>query len=131
LSREIYEAFGEEAGQRMVDWMDSVERNRADLREMNDLAFARVDARFGEFEARFRQRLDESRHATAMEFALVREEMHLGFASLREEMHLGFAHLEARMERRFTNLMKWATVFWVGSAATLAGTLIAVARWGP
>jgi len=62
--------------------------------------------------------------------AELREEMHAGLASLRDEMRHGFSHLEIRMERRFTDLMIWAMVIWVGSAATLAGTLIAVAHFG-
>ncbi len=125
----------------MVEWMQSVDTHRTELREINDLAFARIDARFGEAEVRSEQRIDELRHAADMQFAglrqelyaglaSVREEMHAGLASVREEMRLGFSHLEVRMERRFTDLMKWATVFWIGSAVTLAGTLIAVARWG-
>jgi hypothetical protein len=152
LSRKLYEAFGEEAAEAMVEWMQSVDTHRTELREINDLAFARIDARFGEAEARSEQRTDELRHAAEMQFAGLRqelhaglasgrealhaglasgcEEMHAGLTSVREEMRLGFSHLEVSMERRFTDLMKWATVFWIGSAVTLAGTLIAVARWG-
>lgn len=39
----------------MVSWMESVERNRAELREANDMAFERIDARFGRVEALFRE----------------------------------------------------------------------------
>jgi hypothetical protein len=56
------------------------------------------------------------------DFAELRQEMQVGFAKLHEEM----ARLEARFERRFSDLIKWSFVFWVGAVgaiAMLAGVL--------
>ncbi|HUX33444.1 MAG TPA: hypothetical protein VMV51_06185 [Gemmatimonadaceae bacterium] len=130
LSRKLYETFGDEAAEAMVDWMQSVDRNRAELRETNDLAFARLDARFGEFEARFQQRTDELRHDADMQFAGLRQEMHSGFSAAHEEMHVGFARIETRLEQRFADVLKWSFTFWIGSTVTLVGVLVALARWG-
>jgi pheromone shutdown protein TraB len=51
-------------------------------------------------------------------------------AELRHEMQLGFTRLESRMEamleKRFSELLKWSFVFWVGAVtavAALAGVL--------
>jgi hypothetical protein len=44
LSRKLYETFGDEAARAMVDWMQRVGAQRAELRELKDLSFARIDA---------------------------------------------------------------------------------------
>jgi hypothetical protein len=48
LSRTLYETFGEESAEVMIDWMQSIETHRSELRELNDLAFSRFDARLME-----------------------------------------------------------------------------------
>jgi len=46
LSRKFYEKFGEELTNELVDWFNSVDATyRADLREVNELNFARFDAK--------------------------------------------------------------------------------------
>lgn len=94
LSRRLHQTLGEEAAEDFVTWMQQVDAQRAELRELNELTFARFDARLGE----------------------VREEMRVGFAGLRQEM----THLETRLERRIADLIKWSFVFWVGAVAAIA-----------
>ena len=62
-----------------------------------------VDARFGDV-------------ATRGDLAELRQEMRVGFAELRQEL----ARMEARFERRFSDLIKWSFVFWVGAVAAIA-----------
>jgi hypothetical protein len=107
LSRTLYDTLGDEAAEAMVDWMQRVDTQRSELRELNDLSFARIDARFGE----------------------ARAASDLRFAELRDEMHTGFATLEAKLDRRFAELIKWSFVFWVGSTVTLVVALAALARF--
>ena len=46
LSRKFYETFGEDVTNELVDWFNSVDATyRSDLREMNELHFARFDAK--------------------------------------------------------------------------------------
>ena len=46
LSRKFYETFGEDVTNELVDWFNSVDATyRADLRELNELHFARFDAK--------------------------------------------------------------------------------------
>jgi hypothetical protein len=106
LSRTLYDTLGSEAAEAMVDWMQQVETQRSELRELSDLSFARIDARFGE----------------------ARAQTDVRFAEIRDEMHTGFAMLEARLDRRFAELIKWSFVFWVGSSVTLVVALAALAR---
>ncbi|MGH7522856.1 MAG: hypothetical protein ACREK8_00950 [Gemmatimonadales bacterium] len=65
LSRLFYERFGDEIVAEMVDWFNQVDATyRSDLRELNELNFARFDAkleqRLAELGARFERRLAEA-----------------------------------------------------------------------
>ena len=49
LSRKFYEKLGDDIADELVEWFNQVDATyRADLREMNDLNFARFDAKLGE-----------------------------------------------------------------------------------
>jgi len=46
LSRKFYETFGDDIANELVTWFNSVDATyRADLRELNDVNFARFDAK--------------------------------------------------------------------------------------
>ena len=46
LSRKFYERFGDDLTNELVDWLNQVDTTyRADLRELNDLNFARFETR--------------------------------------------------------------------------------------
>ena len=46
LSRRFYETFGDEIANELVEWFNAVDATyRADLRELNELNFARFDAK--------------------------------------------------------------------------------------
>lgn len=87
LSRKLSETFGEEAAGDMVDWMQRVDAQRAELRDLNELDFARLDARLDRLEERFNQ---------------FGREMHAQFAQ-REAAIVG--RLEAKVEQRTADLM--------------------------
>ena len=102
LSRKLHQALGEEAAEDLVNWMQRVDAQGAEVATRADVA--------------------ELRLATRADLAELRQEMKVGFAELRQEM----AHLEARLERRIADLIKWSFVFWVGAVgaiAMLAGVL--------
>ena len=49
LSKKFYEKLGEDVTNELVNWFNAVDAAyRAELRELNDLNFARFDARMGE-----------------------------------------------------------------------------------
>jgi hypothetical protein len=102
LSRRLNETFGEEAAGEMVDWMQRVDAQRAELRELNELNFARVDARLNRVEERF------------AEFG---REMNARFAQMEATI---VGRLEAKIEQRTADLMKWSFLFWVGAVAAIA-----------
>ena len=55
LSKRFYDTFGDEISDDLVDWFNQVDATyRQELREQNDLNWARVEARIGQTEASLR-----------------------------------------------------------------------------
>src|SRR5437867_970953 len=66
LSRKFYEKLGDDVANELVEWLNSVDATyRSDLRELNELNFARFDAkleqRLAQIEARLRVEISESK----------------------------------------------------------------------
>ncbi len=60
LSRKFYETFGDEIANELVEWFNQVDATyRADLRELNELNFARFDAKLDQRVAELRGELRE------------------------------------------------------------------------
>ena len=149
LSRRLHQTLGEEAAEDLVSWMQQVDAQRAELRELNDLNFARIEERFSRFEDRLANlatRADLAaaiggvREDLATESGSLREALAAAIGSVRQDLATesggvrqdlaavrhDIAQLEARFERRFSDLIKWSFVFWVGAVgaiAMLAGAL--------
>jgi hypothetical protein len=105
LSRTLHEALGAEAAADLVDWMQTVDTHRAELRELNELNYARLDGR-----------INELRHEMRAEFISVRSEMHDGLADVK----VALAGVESKIDRRFADLVKWSFLFWCGAVAAAA-----------
>lgn len=93
LSRQFYDRFGDEIANELVEWFNQVDATyRGDLREVNELNFARFDAkleqRFAQQDAKWEQR----------------------FA----QIDVRFAAFEAR-------IIRWMFLFWVTGLGTLVG----------
>jgi len=109
LSKLFYERLGEEVANELVDWFNAVDATyRADLRDLNELNFARFDAkmeqRLGELNARIDRveaRLDQS------------------IGGLRLE-------LRAELAGQRAELLKWMFLFWAGTVVPLAGLILAL-----
>ncbi len=60
LSRKFYETFGDELANEFVDWFNAVDSTyRTELRELNELNFARFDAKLEQRVAEIHRRLAE------------------------------------------------------------------------
>ena len=56
LSRKFYETFGDELANELVEWFNQVDATyRADLRDLNELNFARFDAKLEQRVAELRE----------------------------------------------------------------------------
>jgi hypothetical protein len=110
LSRKFYDKLGDDIANELVEWFNQLDATyRADLRELNDLNFARfrseVEAGFARADAQVERRLGELRAEFRSEIAELRGELRGGLAGLKSE------------------LVKWMFLFWVGTALTVIGLL--------
>jgi hypothetical protein len=110
LSRKFYDKLGDDVANELVEWFNKVDATyRDDLRELNELNYAR-------FDAKLEQRLAELRSELRGEHAELRAELRGEIAGLRGDLGGGLAGLK-------TELVKWMFLFWVGTAVTVIGLL--------
>jgi hypothetical protein len=117
LSKRFYEVLGEDVANELVDWFNAVDlAYRTDLRELNELNFARFDAkleqRLAELRAELRQELAELR-------AELRTELRTEIAGLRLEFR-------TELQQVRTELLRWMFGFWVTTLLAIGGLLVAL-----
>lgn len=126
LSRQFYEKLGDDVANELVEWFNSVDATyRSDLRALNDLNFARFDAkleqRLAQLDAKLEQRL-------AQLDAKLEQRIGGVYADLRAEMREGFARVDQRFAEFETKLTKRLFAFWVTQAATTVGLVFGVVK---
>ncbi|MCH7489878.1 MAG: hypothetical protein IID05_04200 [Gemmatimonadetes bacterium] len=135
--RTFSDTFGEDVVNELVDWFNRMDATyRADLRDMNELNFARFDATlqqgFAEADAKWERRFAELERRWA-EFT---SEWERRFAESDAKWEVRIAQLDSKWERQFSALsermavfeariIKWMFVMWIGTI----GTLIALAKF--
>jgi hypothetical protein len=108
FSKEFYDRFGHELTDELVSYLNQIDSDyRSELRELNEINFAR-------FDAKLEQRIAELRSEFKQEIAVLR-------GDLRAEFHTGLASLE-------TKLVRWMFVFWAGSTLTILGAILALMK---
>jgi CRP-like cAMP-binding protein len=129
--------LGEQLTNELVDWFNQVDATyRSDLRELNELNFARFDAkmeqrfaeadarlerRFAQYEAKWEQRFAHVEATMDRRFAEADAKLEQAVASLRGEMRTGFA------EQR-SDLLRWMFVYWGSSVVTTIGLVLLVLK---
>jgi hypothetical protein len=100
LVQRLHDVLGEEATDDLFAWWQETARvNRAEIREVADLYFARFEAR-----------------------------LEKGLAEVRAEMATQGADLRSEMAAQRADLIKWMFIFWAGTVIPLAGLAIALSR---
>ena len=117
----------------LVEWFNVVDATyRSDLRELNDLNFARFDAkldpRSGELRAEMQAGFARADAKLEQRVAELRAEMQVRIAELKSEMQAGFARVDQRFAVLETRLTKRLFAFWVAQAATTAGLVLGVVQ---
>jgi hypothetical protein len=131
LSKRFYEVLGEDVANELVDWFNAVDLSyRADLRELNELNFARFDAkleqRLAELRAELRQEIAELRLGLRQEIAELRSDLRTQIAGQGTEIAGLRGELRTGLERVRTELLRWMFGFWVSTLIGIAGLLIAL-----
>jgi hypothetical protein len=102
LSRKFYEKFGDELTNELVDWFNQVDATyRSELRDLNELNFARCDAKL-------EQRVAE-----------LRAEFQTGLASLEGRLLARIGVVEGRFGTLEARLVRWMFLFWAASLGTV------------
>lgn len=135
LSRKFYETLGDEIANELVDWFNQVDATyRSELRELNELNFARFDAkveqRFAESDARLERRFAELETKWERWFSALEAGWDQRVSVLEAGWEQRFSALEATVDRRFgeidvklaslkAELIKWMFLFWLGTVGTV------------
>ena len=111
LSKLFYDRMGEQVANELVEWFNQVDATyRADLRELNELNFARFDAkleqRIAQVEAKIDRRIAELR------------------AELIERIVRSEARLETLIERRISGLTRWMFAMWLTTMLAFLGLFL-------
>jgi len=102
LSKKFYETLGEDVTNELVDWFNQVDATyRADLRELNELNFAR-------FDAKLEQRLAELKGQLIAELGKLEGDTTAAIAQAQSAT------------------VRWMFTFWAPTAIAIIGTAIGV-----
>jgi hypothetical protein len=100
LSRRFYEALGDDVANELVDWFNAVDLTyRTELRELNDLNWARFEAKLSE--GLTQVRADFTRH----------------LAEHRMANEAAINRLEVKLATQKADLIRWMFLFWLGTLA--------------
>ena len=100
----------------LVDWFNAVDLTyRTDLRELNELNFAR-------FDAKLEQRLVELRAELRQEIAQSRLEFRTELQQIRADVQ----QVRTELQQVRSDLLRWLFGFWATTLLTLAGLMVAL-----
>jgi ABC-type phosphate transport system auxiliary subunit len=136
LSKRFYEVLGEDVANELVEWFNAVDLTyRADLRELNEMNFARFDAkleqRAAQLDAKIEQsaaQLDAKIEQRAAQIEAKLEERFIRLSAKLDAVSATLqSSIEAAMEKTRAELLKWM----FGATVALLGAMIALVRLQP
>ncbi len=106
LSKLFYERLGEQIANELVDWFNQVDATyRSDLRELNELNFAR-------FDAKLEQRLAELDAKWGSRWSQLDAKLEQRLAELDAKWGSRWSQLDAKLEQRLAELDARWTIQW-------------------
>ena len=142
LSRKFYETLGDEIANELVEWFNQVDATyRADLRELNELNFARFDATLGqrmaqldakidrraaELEAKIDQRTADLEARIDQRTADLDAKIDQRAAELRNDITLLDERVKTQLAGQRAELTRWMFLFWIGTVVPLGGLIVAL-----
>ncbi len=121
LSKAFYEKLGEDVANELVNWFNAVDATyRSELRDLNELNYAR-------FDAKLEQRIAELRAELHTGLASLRADLTghtaTGLAGVRVDLTREIAAVRADLAATKASLIKWMFVFLSGWAVAVIGVL--------
>ena len=100
FSNTFYQKLGHDVADELVNWLNQIDTSyRAELRELNELNFAR-------FDAKLEQRIVE----------------------VKAEVREAVSGVRADLSAVESKLTRWMFVFWAGTTVTVLGTIVALLK---
>jgi hypothetical protein len=111
LSKAFYDRLGEEIANELVEWFNQVDATyRSDLRDINELNFARFDAkleqRMAALEGKFERRLGE---------------LDSKIDRVASDLRTDYKSLESVLERGLKEQLRWMFVAWTALLIPIIG----------
>ena len=104
LSKKFYDTLGEDIANELVDWFNQVDATyRSELRDLNELNFAR-------FDAKLEQRIAE-----------VKADIAVLHGKVESQVDALSSKIDTQSESLRAELIKWMFLFWLGTVATMLG----------
>ena len=104
LSKKFYDTLGEDIANELVDWFNQVDATyRSELRDLNELNFAR-------FDAKLEQRIAE-----------VKADIAVLHGKVESQVDALSSKIDTQAESLRAELIKWMFLFWLGTVATMLG----------
>ena len=121
LSKAFYERLGEDIANELVDWFNQVDATyRSDLRELNELNFAR-------FDAKLEQRVTQLDAKWDVRFARLEAHLEQRITTMGSEVRKDIDALRIELRDRETRILRWISASFV----TTLGIVITLLRlWG-
>jgi hypothetical protein len=105
VSGKFYERFGDDIANELVDWFNAVDATyQGQLKEINDVNWARMEARFDAFDARM----------NAFESRIV------------GRMDAFESRMEAQFQKFRSEMLLWMFGFWTATVIPLSGVMLAL-----
>ena len=123
LSRQFYDKLGDQVANELVEWLNHMTLSyRTELRELNELNFARsgarVDQRFAEFELKIDRRLSGVEAKTNQRFMDLEAKIDRRSVELEARIDSGLERVRSEVVSFKAELIKWMFLFWLGTVAT-------------
>ena len=126
LSSKFYDKLGDDVANELVEWFNLVDATyRSDLRELNELNFARFDAkleqRIAQLDAKLEERIAQLEAKMNEGFARADARQEQRIAEVKAELTDSLGALESRLSHRLLG-------FWIAQAATTVGLVFGVVK---
>ena len=126
LSKKFYDTFGDDIANDLVDWFNQVDATyRADLRQFNELNFAR-------FDAKLEQRVSQLESKLEQRTAQVESKLEQRMTQVESKLEQRISQLESKLETKIgtlrAELIKWMFIFWAGTVIPVVGMVALLIR---